>query len=80
MSVSAQAPQAGNDQAAQMQGVMKMMRYFFPIMIVWMGRSFPAGLALYWFIGNFLAIGQTLLLRKMRKRAIEKVAAGKQKK
>ena len=27
--------------------MMKMMKYFFPIMIVWMGRSFPSGLTLY---------------------------------
>jgi len=72
-----QQPQGGNAQAQQMQGMTKMMRYFFPVMIVWMGRSFPAGLALYWFVGNILNIGQTYLLRMLRKRAAEKLAATK---
>ncbi len=39
--------------------MMKMMKYFFPVMIVWMGRSFPAGLTLYWFVGTLFMIVQT---------------------
>ena len=27
----------------------KMMQYFFPIMIVWLARTYPSGLAIYWF-------------------------------
>ena len=37
---------------------MKMMKYMFPVMIVWMARSMPAGLSLYWFIGTVFQIGQ----------------------
>ena len=48
--------------------MMKMMRYFFPVMIVWMGRSFPAGLTLYWFIGTLFMIGQTLGMKKWREK------------
>lgn len=48
--------------------MMKMMKYFFPVMIVWMGRSFPAGLTLYWFIGTLVMIVQTLGMQKWKKR------------
>jgi len=46
--------------------MMKMMKYFFPIMIVWMGRSFPSGLTLYWFIGTLFMICQTFGMKKWR--------------
>jgi YidC/Oxa1 family membrane protein insertase len=54
--------------------MMKMMKWFFPVMIVFMGRTFPAGLAVYWFVGNLFTIGQTFLLRRMREKAIAKRA------
>ena len=51
-----------------MAPMMKMMRYFFPVMIVWMGRSFPAGLTVYWFIGTLIQIFQTKGLNKWKKK------------
>jgi YidC/Oxa1 family membrane protein insertase len=60
------------DTANQMASMMKMMKYFFPIMVVWMGRSFPAGLAIYWFIGSLVQIGQTYILNIWKKRIIAK--------
>ncbi len=48
--------------------MMKMMKYFFPVMIVWMGRSFPAGLTLYWFIGTLFMIVQTVGMKKWKKK------------
>lgn len=51
-----------------MAPMMKMMRYFFPISIVWMGRSFPAGLTIYWFVGTLIQIIQTKGLNKWRKK------------
>jgi YidC/Oxa1 family membrane protein insertase len=45
-----------------------LMKYMYPIMIVLLGRSFPAGLALYWSIGNIFTIGQTLIMNKMREK------------
>lgn len=57
--------------AAQMNGMMKMMKFVFPIMIVWMGRSFPAGLALYWAIGQIMQIFFNLHLRSVRKKIRE---------
>ena len=55
-----------------MSSMMKMMRYFFPIMIVWMGRSFPAGLTVYWFIGTAIQIFQTRGLNRWKNKLTEK--------
>lgn len=63
MSQAMNPTSANNPQTAPM---MKIMKFFFPVMIVWMGRSFPAGLALYWFIGNLVQIAQTYFLNKWK--------------
>lgn len=55
-----------------MNSMMKMMKYFFPVMIVWMGRSFPAGLSLYWFIGTVFMIGQTYAMNKLKAKKLAK--------
>jgi YidC/Oxa1 family membrane protein insertase len=68
---------SGAGAMGQMGQTMKMMGYFFPIMIVWMGRSFPAGLALYWFFGTAVQIGQTRILNVWKKRLIAKASAEK---
>jgi YidC/Oxa1 family membrane protein insertase len=60
----------GADMSAQMAPMMKVMRVFMPVFIVVMGRSFPAGLAIYWFIGNLFTVGQTWLLKRMRVKAM----------
>lgn len=54
--------------AAQMNGMTKMMKYIFPIMIVWMGRSFPAGLAVYWALGQVMQIFFNLHLKTVRQK------------
>ncbi|ABR48338.1 60 kDa inner membrane insertion protein [Alkaliphilus metalliredigens QYMF] len=41
-----------------------IMKYFFPIMIFWWGRSFPAGLTLYWVISNLFQAGQQIVINK----------------
>ncbi|ARE88104.1 YidC/Oxa1 family membrane protein insertase [Clostridium formicaceticum] len=41
-----------------------MMKYFMPVMIFWWGRSFPAGLTLYWGISNLFQMGQQLMINK----------------
>jgi YidC/Oxa1 family membrane protein insertase len=66
---------ATGDVANQMAPMMKMMKYIFPIMIVVMGRSFPAGLSLYWFIGTLVQILQTMILQRWRKSMLEKKKA-----
>lgn len=53
-----------------MAPMMKTMRYFFPIMIVWMGRSFPSGLTVYWFVGTVIQIFQTRQLNKWKKKKL----------
>jgi YidC/Oxa1 family membrane protein insertase len=70
-------PETGGMAAGQMQGMMKMMKYFFPVMIVWMGHTFPAGLTLYWFIGNIFTIGQYQILTRWRKKLKKMMEEGK---
>jgi YidC/Oxa1 family membrane protein insertase len=70
---------AVGDAANQMAPMMKIMKYFFPVMVLLMGRSFPAGLAIYWFIGSLVQIVQTHILNIWRKRLIEKNKANKKK-
>lgn len=54
---------------ASMQGGNAMtfiMKYAFPIMIIWLARSYPAGLAIYWFISQFIQIFFNLRFNKIR--------------
>ncbi len=44
-----------------------MMLYFFPIMILWWGKSFPAGLTLYWVVSNIFQILQQQFIIKPAK-------------
>jgi len=41
-----------------------MMLYLFPIMMLWWGRSFPAGLTLYWVVSNIFQIAQQQFIIK----------------
>ncbi len=43
----------------------KAMVYLMPILFVFLFRSFPAGLVLYWTVFNLLTIGQQYILEKM---------------
>ncbi|WP_243109405.1 YidC/Oxa1 family membrane protein insertase [Anaerophilus nitritogenes] len=54
---------ASTGNAAQNQ-TMKTMNMVFPIMILWMGRGFPAGLSLYWVVSNVFQIVQQVLMPK----------------
>ena len=59
----------GNTSGGDPTGAMnKMMQYFFPIFIFLMGRSFPAGLALYWAVGNMFMIFQGFYMKRVRER------------
>ena len=56
-------------------GMTNSMKYFYPILIFLIGRSFPAGLALYWAIGNAFTIVQNLFFnKKFRKEKFRKEA------
>lgn len=61
---SAAAAMGGN---AQAQGMNQVMKFIFPVMILWMARSYPAGLAVYWFISQFVQIFYNLAFAKMKK-------------
>ncbi len=48
----------------QAQATQKTMNIFLPLMIFWAARSFAAGLALYWVIGNIFQIIQQLIINR----------------
>ncbi|MDR1816316.1 MAG: YidC/Oxa1 family membrane protein insertase [Clostridiales Family XIII bacterium] len=68
----------GPDMSAQMQPMMKMMRVFMPVFIVVMARTMPAGLSVYWMIGNLFTVVQTWMLKRMRTKAMNARTAAKQ--
>ena len=51
--------------------MMTVMMYFFPIMIVWLARSYPSGLALYWFVGQFIQVFFNLRLNQIRRKIVK---------
>lgn len=57
-----------------------MMKYFFPIMIVWLARSYPSGLAIYWFMSQFIQIFFNLRFNMLRKALKDKKKTPKKKK
>jgi len=64
----------------QMEGMNRMMKYIFPIMILWMARSFPSGLALYWAVSQIIQIGFNIHLSSIRKKMRAESDAKKKKK
>ena len=58
----------------------RMMQYFFPIMIVWLARTYPSGLAIYWFISQFIQIFFNLRFNQLRKALRDKNKQKKKKK
>lgn len=57
-----------------------IMKYFFPIMIVWLARTYPSGLAIYWFMSQFIQIFFNLRFNMLRKALKEKNKSSKKKK
>lgn len=45
---------------------LKVLQYVFPVMIIWWGRSFPAGLTLYWFISTVFQLVQQFFTNKAK--------------
>ena len=62
-SITMVVPGGGNADP-QAQSTQKMMNIFLPIMIFVSARSFPAGLALYWVVGNIFTIIQQLITKR----------------
>lgn len=79
---------AGSSNSAavdQMSGMMKMMKYVFPLMILWMAKSFPSGLALYWAVSQVIQIFFNIHMKTLKKgmqekEDLEKIEAKKKKK
>lgn len=70
MTQSQNAATAQAGAVASTQGMMKMMKYVFPVMIVFMGRSFPAGLTIYWFLNTVIQIFFNLHFNRMKKKML----------
>lgn len=45
----------------------KMMAYMMPVMMLYLLWGAPAGLLLYWFIGNLVTFGQQMVINRMNK-------------
>lgn len=54
---------ANSQQTAAMQGPMKSMQYFMPLIFMFVLNSFPAGLTFYYFISNLVSFGQLSLMK-----------------
>lgn len=76
--MSQNATAGANAQQTKMMNI--IMKYFFPIMILWMARSYPAGLAIYWFGSQLIQIFYNMRFAKMRKESAEKRAKASKKK
>lgn len=77
---SMQASMASTGNAQQGNMMSKMMKYFFPIMILWFARTYPAGLAIYWFGSQVIQIFYNLRFNQWKKKQAEEEASKKKKK
>jgi len=65
ISIKLSTPKAAASSANQMQGSMtKSMLMIMPAMIAFFSFSVPAGLGLYWIVGNIIQIFQQLFVNK----------------
>ena len=56
--------------ADQMNVMMKIMKYFFPLMILMMARSYPAGLAVYWSVSQIIQIFYNIRFAHLKKKIL----------
>ena len=63
---SAMTMQQPGQNAGQQKAMNAIMKYFFPLSILWLARSYPAGLAIYWAGGQFMQIFFNLRINKIR--------------
>lgn len=66
-----QTNQMGGGNAQQMKMMTSMMKYVFPVMILLMARSYPAGLAIYWSGSQIIQIFYNLRFAKLKKKIRE---------
>ena len=55
---------ANSQATAQMQGPMKSMQYFMPVIFMFVLNNFPAGLTFYYFVSNLVSFGQIAIIRR----------------
>lgn len=53
-----------NNQASTVQGPMKSMQYFLPVIFMFVLNSFPAALSFYYFVSNIVTFAQQAIIRK----------------
>ena len=63
---SAMTMQQPGTNPGQQKAMNAIMKYFFPLSILWLARSYPAGLAIYWAGGQFMQIFFNLRINKIR--------------
>ena len=73
---SAMTAQAGPT-AGQTKAMNAMMKYIFPLSILWLARSYPAGLAIYWAGSQVMQIFFNIRINKMRAKMNEDREAAK---
>ena len=52
-------------QVSSVQGPMKNIQYFMPVIFMFVLNSFPAALSFYYLIANLITFGQQTLIRRM---------------
>jgi YidC/Oxa1 family membrane protein insertase len=57
--------------AGQSKAMNMIMKYFFPLSILWLARSYPAGLAIYWAGGQIMQIFFNIRINQIRKKINE---------
>lgn len=62
--MSAKSEKSSSSAKDPMQMNQKILLYLMPVMIYWWGRSFPAGLTLYWAVSNIFQIAQQYIVMK----------------
>lgn len=75
-----QTNQMGGPNADQMKIMNKLMKYIFPVMILLMARSYPAGLAIYWSGSQIIQIFYNIRFASVKKKANEEAKKKKVKK
>lgn len=61
----------GTQPGGQGKGMTIIMTYAFPILIIWLAKTYPAGLALYWFVSQFIQIFYNMRFSVLRRRMAE---------
>ena len=68
---SAMTMQQPGASAGQNKAMNAIMKYFFPLSILWLARSYHTGLAIYWAGGQFMQIFFNIRINKMRNKIKE---------